>query len=251
MRIYAAHFAPHEERMRIRLTFLGVCFALVFWSAAFAGAQTEQSLQITNGPKVEHVDSNSAEIAWSTNTNAGTVVKYGTAPNNLNQSAETPWGGLTHRVTIDGLQPNTGYYFQAISAQGQGTGTQAMSTVSQFKTPNNLAAASTSGQPALQITSGPNVDYIASNQAKISWSTNAPSDSVVKYGTDPYLLNQVAEAPWGATNHQITLANLNPGTRYYFQVQSGQGKGTGATTASASQSFQTVQNGQSAKTMQH
>jgi phosphodiesterase/alkaline phosphatase D-like protein len=242
--------------MRSRFTLIGVCFAFVLWAVTFAGAQTNQNLQITNGPTVEHTDSNSAVVAWSTNTNGSTVLKYGTDPNNLNQTAETPWGGVTHRVTIHNLQPNTTYYFQVSSAQGQGTGTAATSSIAQFKTANGPAAAS-SGQPsgsdshAVRVTSGPNVDYLASNQAKISWSTNVASSSTVKYGTDPNLLNKIAEAPWGGTNHQVTLTNLNPNTKYYFQIQSGQGQGTGTTTASNAYSFQTVQTGQSAMTMQH
>jgi phosphodiesterase/alkaline phosphatase D-like protein len=243
--------------MQPRLTLLCVLFAFVLWTVGISGAQTNQSLQITNGPTVEHTDSNSAVIAWSTNTNASTVLKYGTAPDNLNQNAEAPWGGVTHRVTIHNLQPNTTYYFQVASAEGQGTGTGATSTISQFKTPNGPAAASNSGQNpaqntnAVQITNGPNVDSVGSNQAKVSWSTNAPASAVVKYGTDPNLLNQVAEAPWGSTNHQVTLTNLNPNTKYYFEIQSAQGQGTGTTVLSNISSFQTVQNGQSAMTNQH
>jgi phosphodiesterase/alkaline phosphatase D-like protein len=45
-----------------------------------------------------------------------------------------PWGGLTHRVTIKDLKPNTTYYFRAESTQGQGTGTQAQTEQSSFQT---------------------------------------------------------------------------------------------------------------------
>ncbi len=226
------------------------CFvlALVLWSLAFAGAQANSNLQITSGPKIEHVDSNSVVIAWSTNTNASTLLKYGTDPKALNLTTETPWGGLTHRVTVSNLLPNTTYYFQVVSAQGQGTGTAAMSTVSQFTTAGGPGAASNPGQASVEITSGPDVDYVGSNQAKVSWTTNLPSNSAVKYGTDPNLLNQIAHAPWETTQHQITLATLNPNTTYYFQIESGQARATGTGTESGVHSFQTVKNGQVAST---
>lgn len=128
--------------MRTKFARLMVCVTFVLWAVQLCSAQN-QNLRITNGPTVEHAASNSAVIAWSTNTNAGTVVKYGTDPSNLSQTAQAPWGGLTHRVTINNLQPNTTYYFQVTSAQGQGTGTSAMSPMSQFKTTNRPAAAIT------------------------------------------------------------------------------------------------------------
>jgi hypothetical protein len=119
---------------------MAVC--LLCAAAVVAAQQNAPDVQITKGPVVEHVSLDSATIAWSTNVNAGTVLKYGIDPKNLTQTAEAPWGGITHRVHLNNLQPNTTYYFQAQSAQGQGTGTSAVSSVSQFKT---LAGAASSG----------------------------------------------------------------------------------------------------------
>jgi hypothetical protein len=93
-----------------------------------------RAVQITQGPVVEHVTDTTAEIAWSTNVNSGTALHYGTDPSHLDQTAGMPWGGLTHRVTIKNLQPNTTYYFKAESGQGQGTGTQAETAQASFQT---------------------------------------------------------------------------------------------------------------------
>jgi purple acid phosphatase-like protein len=95
---------------------------------------TRRAVQITQGPVVEHLTDTTAEIAWSTNVNAGTSLRYGTDPSHLDQTAGMPWGGLTHRVTIKNLQPNTTYYFKAESGQGQGTGTQAETAQASFQT---------------------------------------------------------------------------------------------------------------------
>lgn len=97
------------------------------------GAMTG-AVQITQGPVVETVTDTTAEIAWSTNVNAGTDLHYGTDPTHLDQTAGMPWGGLTHRVTIKDLKPNTTYYFKAASGQAQGTGTQAETAQASFQT---------------------------------------------------------------------------------------------------------------------
>lgn len=345
--------------MRNRIALVAVCAALALFAATFASAQQKKDVQITQPPKVENVTGNSAVIAWSTNTSASTLLKYGTEPNKLDQSAQAPWGGLTHRVTLKNLKPDTTYYYQVTSAQGSGSGTGAISSVQQFKTTGSgTAAASNSGssqnqspaggspnaqvvvgpipqkitsdsatiywettqptenivkygtspnslnqtaqvpyggtthrvelsklQPdttyyvsiekpdgsvrsngqfktmpanfaqnnpnAVQITNGPNVEYLTPNEAIVAWSTNVPSSSLVKYGTDMNSMNQTAEAPWGGTTHRVTLKNLNPNTKYWFQIQSGQGQGTGTLAATGLYTFQTIQPGQAAMTMKH
>lgn len=94
----------------------------------------DNAVRITNGPVVENVTDTTAEIAWSTNVNAGTTLHYGTDPGHLDSSAGMPWGGLTHRVTLKNLNPNTTYYFRAESSQGQGTGSQAQTEQASFQT---------------------------------------------------------------------------------------------------------------------
>ena len=101
---------------------------------AFPIGTASNAVQITNGPVVESVTDSTAEIAWSTNVNAGTTLYYGTDPSHLELAAGMPWGGLTHRVTLKDLKPNTTYYFRAESSQGQGTGTQAQTEQSSFQT---------------------------------------------------------------------------------------------------------------------
>lgn len=93
-------------------------------------------LKITKGPVVEHASATTAVIAWSTNVSSSTVVKYGTDQNNLTQIAQTPWGSLTHRVTIKNLEPGKTYYFQVDSGQALGTGGNATSQVETFNTPS-------------------------------------------------------------------------------------------------------------------
>jgi len=92
------------------------------------------AVKITQGPRVEHVTSTQAVIAWSTNVSASTVVNYGTDAKSLTERAQTPWGSLTHRVTLKNLQPGKTYYFFVDSGQAQGSGTSVRSGLQQFQT---------------------------------------------------------------------------------------------------------------------
>jgi len=61
---------------------------------------------------------------------------------------------------------------------------------------------------------------ITSNSATITWQTNEPSTSLVKYGTSPgdYTLQKYDSSP--VTYHSITLTDLSADTTYYFVVNS-------------------------------
>lgn len=93
-----------------------------------------QPVKIIDGPVVEMVADTSAQIAWSTNENSGTILHFSTDRNNLSQTAGMPWGGITHRVLVKNLQPGATYYFKAESDDGQGTGTRDQSAVACFQT---------------------------------------------------------------------------------------------------------------------
>ena len=101
--------------------------------------------------------------------------------------------------------------------------------------------------PAERITNGPAVKKTTDTVAEISWSTDAPGSSIVKYGTSPAVLNDTAEAPWGGTkepngdyNHTVWVKNLKPNTTYYFVVETTQGAGTGTQTQSQPHQFHTT-----------
>lgn len=212
---------------------LMVLAVLLVWAAV---AVAQNQVQITQGPKVEHVDSNTAVVAWSTNTSAGTMVKYGTDANNLTKTAEMPWGGITHRVTIKNLEPNKTYYFQAVSGQGQGSGTQAMSTVSQFQTTAGQNAGATtpttpsgtSPQPAtnsVEVAAGPIPQHLTATTATIWWETAQNVPMSVKYGTSQGALNQTAQdtSGGGQQSHKAQLSGLQPDTTYYVAIVNGSG----------------------------
>lgn len=142
--------------MRLR-TSAGLIATTLLIALLSIGAQAQASdpvddplppVRITSGPVVEHVTDTTATIAWSTNVNAGTTLRYGTDANHLDKNAGMPWGGFTHRVYLKGLQAGTKYYFQGESAKAQGTGTSAQTDVMTFETkPTANAATQPSDRP--------------------------------------------------------------------------------------------------------
>lgn len=247
--------------MRKHFATLAVCFALGLATCAQASsrspqdkdkdkdtpakhAQKAQKLKIIHAPVVESAKDTIATIAWSTNVKASTILKYGTDPKDLNKKAEAPWGGPTHRVYLRGLKPGTTYYYRVESTEAQGTGSQVLSGVEQFRTqggtPAKAAAPANTTKPAaVKLTHGPVVESVKPTTATIAWSTNDNSSTILKYGTTPQALNQTAEAPWGGLTHRVYLRSLKPGTTYYYRVESTQAQGTGTQVVSGVEQFQT------------
>ena len=192
-----------------------------------------QTVQITNGPKIENQAADSATITWSTNVPAGSTVAYGTDPNKLDQTAEESWGGTNHKVQLKSLQPNTTYYYQVRSGQALGTGSGITSQVSSFKTTGSGASAS-SNPPATQsgsdsetnisIVAGPIPQRIQDTAARLWWQTNSSSSTILMYGTDANNLAQKKQEAWGKQSHVVELSGLQPGTTYYYQVVTSDGR---------------------------
>ena len=119
-----------------------VAILVVLLASLTAWAQNKpQAERITNGPVVKKTTDSVAEIAWSTDAPGSSIVKFGTSPTALNQTAEAPWGGTkepngdyNHTVWVKNLKPNTTYYFVVETTQGAGTGTQTQSQPQQFHT---------------------------------------------------------------------------------------------------------------------
>lgn len=229
--------------MKQRLGVVILCLAFGLWCAGTASAQTQQqNVQITNGPTVQNVAADSANITWSTNVPAGSTVRYGTDPNKLDRRAQESWGGTNHSVQVKGLQPDTTYYYQVVSGQGLGTGSGMMGAVQSFKTAASGAAASTSTTPApatsnppaasatqnnesnISIVAGPIARQVKDTSAHIWWQTNSPSSTILMYGTDANNISQKSEKPWGKDSHSVQLTGLNPGTTYYFRVVTSDGR---------------------------
>jgi len=105
-----------------------------------------EHVEITKAPELEIAHDDLAIIRW-TSTNPGgddehfAVVHYGTDPKDLSQTTKSPIRlNRTHpetifRVRIDGLKPQTTYYYKVTSMGSGGESDGVESPVNQFTTP--------------------------------------------------------------------------------------------------------------------
>ena len=125
--------------MKLSLAFL---FITVFASCFAAGqsdpgsragqnsAPSTQDQQINNGPVAEYVSDSDCTIGWSARVPGPMTLRYGTDPTKMTQTKEAVESndGRNHHVRLDGLTPNTRYYFRVVNAG------EAISGVGTFQT---------------------------------------------------------------------------------------------------------------------
>ena len=102
-------------------------------------------VRITQGPELESANDHFAIIRWRSNNPGGSpehlgVVRYGTDPKNLSQTAKSPirlnpgHSYTVFRVRMDGLKPRTTYYYTVASMEPNGKDDGVKSTVKRFTT---------------------------------------------------------------------------------------------------------------------
>jgi hypothetical protein len=103
-------------------------------------------VHVTEGPAIESAKGNLVIIQWTSNNPGGTdehfgVVHYGTDPQHLSQTAQSPvrlnqnHAQTVFRVRVNGLKPQTTYYYSVDSMQGNGKSDGVKSAVNVFTSP--------------------------------------------------------------------------------------------------------------------
>ena len=129
---------------------MGMVVASLFYSTPAAAqvaptTKKAESVKITQRPEIERADSYLTIIRWTTNNPGGSpehygVVHYGTSPNDLSQTAQSPirlnpdHPDTVFRVRINGLKPKTTYYYKVDSMEANGTSDGVKSPVKKFTT---------------------------------------------------------------------------------------------------------------------
>jgi phosphodiesterase/alkaline phosphatase D-like protein len=109
-------------------------------------AKRAASVHIIEGPKLEFVKDNQAIITWTSNNPGGTdehfgLVHYGTDPKNLSETAKSHirlnqnHPDTVFRVRVDGLKPQTTYYYTVDSMQATGQSDGVKSKLAHFANP--------------------------------------------------------------------------------------------------------------------
>jgi len=103
----------------------------------------------------------------------------------------------------------------------------------------------------VRITEGPEIELAKEHLTIIRWTSNNPGGSpvhygIVRYGTDPKNLSQTAKSPirlnpdHPSTIFRVRMADLKPGTTYYYTVGSMGADGTDDRTRSTVKQFTTL-----------
>lgn len=70
------------------------------------------------------------------------------------------------------------------------------------------------------VTRGPYLQVLKPTGVTVRWRTDAATDSRVRWGASPAALTNMADDATVTTEHEVSLAGLSPGTRYYYSVGS-------------------------------
>jgi len=145
---------------------------------------------------------------------------------------QNTFGWQTKFFDINGLDPETTYYWRVTASNGLGV------------TQSVIASFTTLGVPALPVISNVSSSAINNSSAKINYTlkpNHAPTTSVVKYGlASNDLTNQVTGLTANGAvdaSGQVSLTSLAPLTTYYYQIDATNSVGT---VSSAIGSFTTV-----------
>jgi len=93
----------------------GVCALLLFLGIGVAASGVAQTVQ--RGPYLQMATPSGLVVRWRTDQSVDSVVRYGTTPSSLSQSAVGPTG-TEHEVELSGLQPDTRYYYSIGTSSG-------------------------------------------------------------------------------------------------------------------------------------
>lgn len=159
---------------------------------------------ITN-VQATNVANNNATITWTTNTAATSQVEYGPT---TSYGYMSPLDGITvtsHSVALSGLAANTLYHYRVISTNNNGPSYSSDDT---FTTTGPLIISNVMANP------------VTFNSATITWTTNQPASSEVRYGLTGGYGSSTTPDMNLVTSHSVTLTNLSPTTLYHYQVVS-------------------------------
>ncbi len=147
----------------------------------------------------------------------------------IHRSAEMPAGPLTWNSTptdhesSNGLDPSYDPLID-ISATGipllhNGTNVLAVGVWNTGTTSSDLVVVPLLvGDPAWAIVRGPYLQTLTPTSVRVRWRTWVAQDSRVVYGTSIGSWSVSVTDPTPRTEHEVLVANLVPGTRYYYAI---------------------------------
>ena len=154
------------------------------------------SISVSGNP-AKTVNDTGVRIEWNTDDPASSRVDYGTDPT-LGLDEENLAFVNFHRIQIDGLIPNTQYFFQLISIAQDGS-FQVANNNNQFYVFTTILGADTNPPNFLDI----RASSFGASSTTFQWETNEDADTRVYYGqAKPY--TEITDDAF-VTDHVVTL----------------------------------------------
>lgn len=165
--------------------------------------------RIIGSPGVKEVGSDYAVVTWSTDQDAGGVVRYardseyhaGTAKPYTTESGDAGERSRDHSVRMNGLSPGTLYHFQVVSDSDLGLSGESRDDT--FITKAQLPS-------ILNF----RIIKIEADSATVAWRTSIPAAGTVEYTNTKTKEAKSAGSPVFALSHQLKIAGLSLGVRY-------------------------------------
>lgn len=182
------------------LLFLGV---IALSPSAFA------KLEI-HDPAIVGIKHDRVTIEWTTSKKSRGKIHFGETKK-LGLEVSDSSFSKGHRLVLRGLKPETVYYFK----------------IEAWETPDKISSSSLytfktapyegPDETILKILSPPVVTPVSPNSVTVSWSANKPTKAMILYGTKGDRPKKIA-GEFDTTDHILTLSNLTPESRYFYQV---------------------------------
>jgi len=170
-----------------------------------------------------------ATITWKTDQPASSQVTVRDPDGVIAKTEPQETMATSHSVDISSLKPNTTYHYILKSTDATGTEITKEGDLATLATADNIA-------PTI---SGVNFSIVTESSAIITWITDEPATSQVKYEKTENISSTTPIDENLTTNHNVTLTKLDSGTTYNFVVISKDASGNEATSAS-NQTFKTL-----------
>lgn len=156
--------------------------------------------------------SSSSTLTWTTNEAATTQIEWGTTASYGNTTTLDSSLVTSHSVQLTGLAANTAFHARARSTDAAGN------------TATSSDLAFTTSAAAATVITNVQVTKNSSTSVTVTWTTNEPATSKVRYGLSTNYGSEVSDLTL-KTSHSLTIIGLTPNTTYHYEVIS-----TGTTT---------------------
>jgi len=164
-----------------------------------------------------YVTGTTATIQWETDELANSVVEYGSTTS-YGSTRSDGARLILHDITITGLQPGNTYHFRVKSTDNKDN--TSISPDRSFRTDITQGGE----KETLYITGltpvSSNDPDVTETSAKISYRTNKLANCKVSYGTSTSFRHSKSCPKPRNFLHEVTINDLNPNTRYYYEVES-------------------------------